>query len=138
MEQSSSEPRARSAGVGVLAWTLGLFGLLALVGSLFLWGQGFLLRFPPGIDYAFPVADILVNAPASLAAAVGLWRMRRWGYVAAQFVAGFYVYASVEIFAMVWQEGPPFPLAIVVPQVAALIVAGFLVVYLWPRQAWFN
>jgi hypothetical protein len=27
-----------------------LFGLFAFLGSLFLWGQGFLLSFPPGVD----------------------------------------------------------------------------------------
>ena len=120
--------------VRALAIVLFLFGLLAFFGSLFLWGQGFLLQFPEGVDYSFPVTDILVNAPASIVAAVGLWRMRRYGYVAAQFVAGFYIYASVEIFVDVVQGGPPYPLEIVVPQVLAVAVALVLVLYLWRIQ----
>ncbi len=121
----------RPAGVTLLALVLFLFGLFAFFGSLFMWGEGFLLSFPHGADYRFPVTDILVNAPASCIAALGLWKMKQWGYVAAQFVAGFYVYGSVEIFVTVIQQGPPYPIEIVIPQIAAVIVAAFLVFYLW-------
>jgi hypothetical protein len=127
----------RPTGVSILAVVLFLFSAFAFLGSLFMWGEGFLLSFRPGVDYRFPVTDILVNAPASLIAAIGLWKMRQWGYVAAQFVAGFYVYGSVEIFVMVIQHGPPFPIEIVVPQIAAVIVAACLVFYLWPLRARF-
>jgi hypothetical protein len=97
-------------------------------------GEGFLLSFPEGVDYAFPVTDILVNAPASILAATGLWRLKRYGFVAAYFVAGFYVYASVEIFVHVFQSGPPFAVEILVPQILAVVVAAALVVYLWKNQ----
>ena len=128
---------ARPTGVSVLAIVLLLFSAFAFFGSLFMWGEGFLFSFPPGADYRFPVTDILVNTPASLIAAIGLWKMRQWGYVAAQFVAGFYVYGSVEIFVMVIQHGPPFPIEIVIPQIAAVFVAAFLVFYLWRVRARF-
>jgi hypothetical protein len=105
---------------------------------LFLWGQGFLLSFPPGVDYRFPVTDILVNSPACFISAIGLWGGRRYGYIAAQFTAGFFVYASVEIFVMVFQAPPPYALEILVPQVIAVIAAGFLVFYLWPLQERFR
>jgi hypothetical protein len=131
-------PSKFPAGVRVLAGVLLLFGLFAFFGSLFMWGEGFLLAFPPGVDYRFPITDILVNAPACIIAAIGLWRGRRYGYIAAQFTAGFFVYASVEIFVMVFQEPPPYPLEILIPQVFAVIVAGFLVIYLWPLQERFR
>lgn len=134
----SVEKPTAPAAIRLLAVTLFFFSLLAFTGSLFLWGQGFLLSFPPEVDYSFPVTDILVNAPASMIAALGLWRMRRLGYVAAQFVAGFYVYASVEIFVDVIQSGPPYPVEIVVPQVMAVVVAAALVLSLWPRQDLFR
>jgi len=103
-----------------------------------MWGEGFLLQFPEGADYCFPVTDILVNAPASMIAAIGLWGMRRYGYVASQFVAGFYIYASVEIFVEVVQTGPPYAIEIIVPQVVAVAVAVILVVYLWRIQGMFG
>jgi hypothetical protein len=124
--------------VRVLAVLLFLFGLFAFFGSLFMWGEGFLLRFPEGVDYRFPITDILVNAPASILASVGLWKLRKYGYVAAQFVAGFYVYASVEIFVEVVQGGPPYAPEIVVPQVLAVAVAFALVFYLWRVQDVFD
>ena len=133
----SAQHKARPTGVSVLAIVLFLFSLFTFFGSLFMWGDGFLLSFPPGVDYHFPVTDILVNAPASFIAAIGLWKMRQWGYVAAQFVAGFYIYASVEIFVLVIQQGPPFPIEIVIPQVAAVVTALFLVFYLWQVRARF-
>jgi len=121
-------------GIKILSVILFLFSLLAFFGSLFLWGQGFLFSFPEGVDFGFPVTDILVNAPASMVAAVGLWGLKRYGYVVSQFVAGFYVYASVEIFVHVLQEGPPYPIEIIGPQVLAVVVAAVLVTYLWRRQ----
>jgi hypothetical protein len=125
-------------GARILAGVLFLFGLFAFTGSLFMWGEGFLLYFPSGVDYRFPITDILVNAPASMIAAIGLWQRRKFGYIAAQFVAGFYIYASVEIFVMVFQAPPPYPFEILIPQVMAMIVAIFLVFYLWRLQKYFR
>ena len=127
MAEKTSSP----LGVKILAILLFLFGLLAFIGSAFLWGEGFILNPPEGVDLAFPITDILVNGPASIAAAIGLWKMKQWGYVTSQFVAGFYVYASVEIFVHVAQEGPPYAVEIVAPQVLAVLVAVPLVAYLW-------
>lgn len=117
--------------VRILSIVLFLFGLFAFFGSLVMWGEGFLFSFPSGVDYRLPVTDILVNAPASVLAAIGLWGMKHWGYSVSQFVAGFYVYASVEIFVEVIQSGPPYPVEIVIPQVMAVAVAVILVLYLW-------
>lgn len=118
----------------VISVILFLFGLFAFFGSLFMWGEGFLLSFPEGVDYAFPITDILVNAPASIMAAIGLWRLKRYGFVAAYFVAGFYIYASVEIFVRVFEGGPPFAMEILIPQILAVMVANTLIVYLWKKQ----
>lgn len=118
----------------VISVILFLFGLFAFFGSLFMWGEGFLLSFPEGVDYAFPITDILVNAPASIMAAIGLWRLKRYGFVAAYFVAGFYIYASVEIFVRLLEGGPPFAMEILIPQILAVMVANTLIVYLWKKQ----
>lgn len=133
------EPKTRPAiQVRSLAILLFLISLFAFFGSLFMWGEGFLLSFPPGADYRFPITDILVNAPASMIAAIGLWKMRRYGYVASQFVAGFYIYASVEIFVELIQAGPPYAIEIIIPQLIAVAVAIILVVYLWRIQDLFS
>lgn len=120
--------------IKALSVSLFLLGLFAFWGSLTLWGEGFLLQFPEDVDLGFPITDILVNAPASILASIGLWKLKRWGYVASQFVAGFYIYASVEIFVMVVQQGPPYGLEIVGPQVFVVLLAIGLLFYLWRVQ----
>lgn len=134
----NSQHKTTPVPVKVLAALLLLFGLMALGGSLFLWGQGFILRFPAGVDYSFPVTDILVNAPACLVAAVGLWQCRKYGYIASQFVAGLFMYASVEIFVKVAQGSLASGAEIIVPQAAAVAVALILVLYLWRIQRIFD
>lgn len=79
-----------------------------------------------------PIADIVVNTPASVLAAVGLWRLRRYGYLAGYFVAGFYLYASVFILVEAFAERPSDFWAIVIPQALAVLVAFALLIYL-PR-----
>jgi hypothetical protein len=122
----------------VLAVLLFIFAIFAFLGSLFLWGEGFLFSFPQGVNVAFPLTDILVNAPASLYAAYGLWFLKKYGYPASQFVAGFYIYASVYIFIEVVQGGPPYPVEIVLPQMLTVIVAIGLVVYGWRYRQLFK
>ena len=112
----------------ILAVVLVLFGLLAFFGSAFLWGQGFILQPPEGVGLAFPITDMVVNAPASILAAVGLWKLRRFGYQAAYFVAGFYIYASVYIFVEAAQGGPPYAVEILVPQIFAVLAAVALLI----------
>ncbi len=120
-----------SVSVKILSILLFIFGLFAFIGSMFLWGEGFILSFPEGVDYSHPIADILINAPTSIIAAIGLWKLKRYGFVVSQFVAGFYIYASVEIFVKIFQGGLPNLPEIIFPQILAVIVAFFLVFYLW-------
>lgn len=134
----SDENKNLPVEIKTLSIFLFLFSIFAFFGSLFLWGEGFLLLFPKNVDLTFPIADILVNAPASMIAAIGLWKLRKYGYIASQFVAGFYIYASIEIFVEVIQAGPPYPGEIVFPQIIAVAVALGLVFYLWPRQNLFK
>lgn len=124
----SQSDQSTPLSIRILAVVLVLFGLLAFFGSAFLWGQGFILQPPEDIALAFPITDMVVNAPASILAAVGLWKLKRVGYRAAYFVAGFYIYASVYIFVEVAQGGPPYAVEIIVPQVFAVLVAAALLI----------
>ena len=129
--------REKPVIVKILSIVLFFFGIFAFVGSIFLWGTGFILNFPEGVDYSFPVVDIFINAPTSIIAAFGLWKLKRYGYIVSQFVAGFYIYASGVIFVEVAQVGPPYPLEIIGPQILAVLVAIVLVFYLWRLQELF-
>ena len=130
-EQFFMNNETNPLSIRILSILLLLFGVFAFIGSLFLWGEGFLLTFPEGVNLAFPLTDILVNAPASIIAAIGLWKLKSFGYPASQFVAGFYVYASTYIFIEVAQAGPPYPIEIIAPRVLAVLTAAALIVYGW-------
>ena len=110
-----------------------LFGLLAIGGSLILWGEGFYLQFPPGVDLSLTTADIFINGPASILTGIGLWKKRKWGFASAWFTAGFYIYASVEIFVWAIQEGAPSP-AIIIPQALAVMAAVLVMVMTWKKR----
>jgi hypothetical protein len=124
--------------IRMLAVLLLGIGLFALIGSLFMWGEGFILPIRKGVDYRFPITDLLVNTPASIIAAIGLLKIKRYGYIASQCVAGFYLYASCEIFVQVIQAGPPYALEIVLPQVIATFLSFILVFYFWRVQSIFK
>jgi hypothetical protein len=117
--------------IKIIAIILIIFGVFAGLGSLFLWGQGFLFSFPGDINLATPIADFLINFPISVVAGVGLWQLRSYGYIAAQFVAGFYIYASVLIFVEMFQGNLSSGPEIWLPQGLAILVGLILVFYLW-------
>jgi hypothetical protein len=124
--------------VKVLAGLLVVLGVFAGLGSLLLWGQGFLFTFPSDVPLASPLADFFINFPLSVIAGIGLWRMRHYGYIASQIVAGFYLYASVLIFVEMFQGDLPLSPEIWAPQTIAVLIALFLIFYLWPLRDHFQ
>ena len=114
-----------------------LFGIFAIAGSVFLWGEGIYFEFPGDIDLALPTADIFINGPASILTGLGLWKTRKWGYVMAWFTAGIYLYASVEVFVWALQEGNLTP-EIVIPQTLAVIVAVIVMYSSWKKKDQFK
>ena len=58
--------------------------------------------------------------------------MRKFGYIAAQFAAGFYIYASVLIFVDMFQGALPATPEIWAPQTLAVLIGLVLVFGLWP------
>lgn len=129
-ESSLSAPTPLKIVVGILF----IFGLFAFVAGVTLYGMGFILTPPPDADLSYPVADTLVNGPACVLAAIGLWRLRKWGYALGWFVAGFYIYASVEIFAAFLHAGPPYLPEIFVPQTLAVLLALALMRVMWRHR----
>lgn len=117
--------------VKIIAVLLIFLGLFAGLGSLLLWGQGFLFSFPGDVKLASPIADFFINFPVSVIAGIGLLGMRKYGYAASQFVAGIYIYASVLIFVDMFQGELPSSPEIWAPQALAVLIGLILVFYLW-------
>ncbi|MHA2249779.1 MAG: hypothetical protein ACXAD7_05425 [Candidatus Kariarchaeaceae archaeon] len=112
----------RPKSITYLGIILIIISVFAFVGSFFIWGEGIIVDPPADTDLSYPITDILINSPSSMIAGIGLLRMKKWGKYMGWFVAGFYIYASIEIFVDVAQEGG-FPLEIVLPQIVAIGVA---------------
>jgi len=129
---------------GSTPWVIKVFSIQLIVlggfaglGSLMLWGQGFLFAFPKDVPLASPMADFFINSPLSVLAGIGLWRMRQFGYVTAQIVAGFYIYASVLIFVDMFQGRLPSSPEIWGPQAYAVLMGLGLIFCLWPLRKQF-
>ena len=123
--------------IKILGLVFFLFGIFAIAGSVFLWGEGIYFAFPGDVDLALPSADIFVNGPASILAGLGLWRMKKWGFAIAWFTAGIYLYASVEVLVWALQEGN-LSSAIVIPQALAVIAALTLMFTSWKKRDQFT
>ena len=121
----------------ILGILLIVFGIFAIIGSVFLWGEGLYFNFPEDIDLALPSADIFINGPASILAGLGLWKNRKWGFAMAWFTAGIYLYASVEVFVWAVQEGNLTP-EIVIPQALAVVAAVIVMYATWKKRDQFN
>lgn len=67
-----------------------------------------------------------------------MWKLKRYGYIASQVCAGFYLYASVMIFTQIAQGDLPSSVEIIVPQALAVLVAVALIFYLWRIEALFR
>lgn len=129
---------------GSTPWVIKFFSIQLIVlggfaglGSLMLWGQGFLFAFPKDVPLASPMADFFINFPLSVLAGIGLWRMRQLGYITAQIVAGFYIYASMLIFVDMFQGRLPAGPEIWGPQAYAVLMGLGLIFCLWPLRKQF-
>jgi len=89
-----------------------------------------------------PIASEIVTALTALVAALGLYRMKRWGYVISLVVAGMWIYAVVSGFQFVATEGLDFssPIGARLDLLAFIIVllfSLFLIGYLGKRRELF-
>ncbi|MHA2298693.1 MAG: hypothetical protein ACXAEU_07405 [Candidatus Hodarchaeales archaeon] len=122
----------------ILAVSLFTTGIFAAVGSLYTWGDGFLFTAPLGTDLSIFIADLVIAAPASLLAAAGYWRLRRWGVLAGLFVTGTYIYGSISVYVMVLQAGPPYDLTLVIPPVFGIGLSLALIYWTWKNLELFE
>lgn len=86
-----------------------------------------------------PLASEILTALTALVAAYGLYRMKRWGYVASLLVAGMWVYAGVSGIGLVATKGLEFSSPIgamsdLVVFILLLFFCCFLIGYLWRRE----
>jgi hypothetical protein len=120
--------------IQAIALILMFFGLLAFIGSLFMWGEGFILPIKMGLDYSYAIPDILINAPISIIAAIGLWNKRNIGFIFANIIAGIYVYVSTNILVRVLQSGTPYIFSLLFPPIISIGLMGLILIIIWKNR----
>ncbi len=107
----------------VFAWLFFTTGLFAIVGSLFCWGEGWLFNQFNLSNGLIPLADLILTTPLSLIAAYGLWFKKVWGVYIGLLTSGIYIFGSVLVFITVIWKGSPYPVQLIIPPVAGLLIA---------------
>jgi hypothetical protein len=97
----------RSGGLTFLA----IVNAVALVITILFWGMVFfrhLVEFPgnltamadranSAVTYGFMIGDILYSAPLLLLAWLGIWKLKSWGWLAAQMANALWIYSMTVI-----------------------------------------
>lgn len=121
-----------ACGVTLTFWALVYIGrLVPPPGSL----ASEVDRANAAVTYGFMLGDVLYSAPLLLLAGVGLWRLRAWGWLAAQMANALWIYSMTVIllrdYYSRWSPGgllfAPFA-----------IIALWAVPYLWTRRRAFG
>lgn len=141
----STTDRRRTRGVTFLA----AVNAAGFVITLLFWGFVFVKRLVPlpgslagvadranaAVTYGFMIGDVVYSAPLLLAAAIGLWRLRSWGWLAAQIANALWIYSmTVILFRDAYTRLSPGGL-VFLPFAA---VAVWAIPYLWRRRALFG
>ena len=111
----------------ILSLMLLLTGIFAIIGGLYTWGEGFIFNAPTGTDLRIFIADILIAGPFSILASLGLWKCKLWGLLFSWFVSGVYLYGSVAVYVMIFQNGSPYPFELILPPLAGTCLSFVLI-----------
>jgi hypothetical protein len=104
---STDSDRHRSPGVSFLS----AVNAVALVITVLFWGVVFFRRLVPfpgdltsmteransAVTYGIMLGDLLYSAPLLLLAWIGLWKLKSWGWMAAQMANALWVYSMTVI-----------------------------------------
>lgn len=144
MTRSTANQR-RTGGVTFLA----AVNAVGLVMTLLFWGFVFVKRLVPlpgslagaadranaAVTYGFMIGDVAYSAPLLLAAVMGLWRLKSWGWLAAQVASALWIYSmTVILFRDAYTRLSPGGL-VFLPFAA---VSVWAIPYLWRRRALFG
>jgi hypothetical protein len=121
-----------ACGVTLVFWALVFFGrLVPTPGSL----QSEPERANAAVTYGFMLGDLIYSVPLLLLAGAGLWRLRAWGWLAAQMANALWIYSMTVILLRDsysrWSPG-----ALLFVPFAAL--ALWAVPYLWNQRRAFG
>jgi hypothetical protein len=86
------------------------------------------------VTYAFMIGDIIYSAPLLLLAWIGLWRLKFWGWLAAQMANALWIYSmTVILFRDAFTSMSPGGILFV----PFAVISAWAVPYLWIHRARF-
>jgi len=128
---------------------LAVVNWVALAVTLLFWGMVLAARVVPppttltvaaeranaAVTYGFLIGDLLYSAPLLLLAALGLWRRRSWGWLAAQMASALWIYSmTIVLLRDACTTMSPGGLLFI----PFVLVAVWAVPYLWARRREFG
>jgi hypothetical protein len=111
-----------------LAISYFITGLFAAIGALYRWGDGPLFLAQQGDDIELFIAELVVAAPASILASIGLVKLQRWGMIMSLFSTGVFIYGSALVYASIFIFGAPIPLKLLIPPIFGI---GLSIATIW-------
>jgi hypothetical protein len=141
----SSPKRSRSKGLTFLC----IVNAIAFVITILFWATVFFRRLVPlpgdqtsladransAVTYGFMAGDILYSAPLLLMACTGIWRLKSWGWLAAQMANILWIYSmTVILLRDAYTTLSPGGLLFI----PFTLVAIWAVPYLWVRRGDFG
>jgi len=100
-----------------------LTGIFAIAGSLFCWGKGWLFAQTDLQTVMIPMADLLLTGPLSLLTSSLLFLKKSSGILLGLITSGTYLLGSVLVFIIIFWNGLPYPVELVIPSVSGLVIA---------------
>ena len=140
---STRQPRPRGLTFLAIVYAVGLFI------TLLFWGLVLLRQLVPfpgnlittadransAVTYGFMIGDFIYSAPLLLLAWLGLWRLKSWGWMAAQMVNALWIYSmTVILFRDAFTSMSPGGLLFT----PFLLVAIWALPYLWIQRSKFG
>lgn len=138
-------PRHRPSGLAVLA----VVNAVGLIVTVAFWALVYFKRLVPfpgelntlperanaAVTYGFMVGDLLYSVPLLMLAAIGIWRLRFWGWAAGQMANMLWVYSmTVILFRDAHSTFSPGGLLFV----PFALVALWAIPYLWFKRGLFG
>lgn len=101
-----------------------LVGIFALMGSLYTWGEGWIMSNLDANMNPLIIADLLLTGPFLLMTSLALYRQKSWAIQMGMVSVGILLLGSLVVYIDLWLDGPPYLLHWALPPLLGLLLAA--------------
>ncbi len=107
-----------------------LTGFFAIIGGLYTWGEGSILKQNELVKVLIPWADIVLTGPLSIVSGFGLLKNKSWAKVFSLNLSGIYVFGSILVFtSIIWNND--FSIYLIVPSLTGFLIGLSYTILVW-------